>query len=234
MVTNAELNQKVTDLLNRVAALERELNELKKSPPVASTPPASAPAASTLPASASNWANHLFNSREKPSVEMQNVVSAVKIDMKEEAHKMNNIMVFGLESSKASKEEDKSQDDLTRVEQILTTCGMREVYKDSGVKPIISVQRIKLNNPSSAEKPPPIIVKMTGFDYSVVPDILKNAKNLKNSEWNGVFVAPDLTRLDREFGKRLRNERDKLNNDLGTSSPFRYGIRGRQVVKIMT
>jgi hypothetical protein len=51
-----------------------------------------------------------------------------------------------------------------------------------------------------------------------VPDILKKAKNLKDSEWKGVFLAPDLTRLDREFGKRLRAERDKLNNGLGTSS----------------
>jgi hypothetical protein len=57
---------------------------------------------------------------------------------------------------------------------------------------------------------------------------------LKDTEWKGVFLAPDLTRLDRDVSKRLRAERDKLNNELGEHATFRYGIRGRQVLKIKT
>jgi hypothetical protein len=49
---------------------------------------------------------------EKPCIEIQNVVSAAKIEMKEDMQKMCNIVVFGLESSKGSTEEDKSKDDL--------------------------------------------------------------------------------------------------------------------------
>jgi hypothetical protein len=50
-----------------------------------------------------------------------------------------------------------------------------------------------------------------------------------------VFLAPDLTTLEREYGKRLRAERDRLNLALNEQAKahFRYGVRGSQVVKIL-
>jgi hypothetical protein len=64
--------------------------------------------------------------------------------------------------------------------------------------------------------------------------MLSNAKGLKDSEWKGV-LALDLTTLEREYGKRLRAERDRLNSDLSEQAKthFRYGVRGSQVVKIL-
>jgi hypothetical protein len=51
-------------------------------------------------------------------------------------------------------------------------------------------------------------------------ELLKRANKLKDTEWKEVFLAPDLTRLDREVSKRLRAERDKLNNEFRRTRNF--------------
>jgi hypothetical protein len=64
-------------------------------------------------------------------------------------------------------------------------------------------------------------------DVRHVWKMLSNAKGLKDSEWKGVFFVPDLTTLEREYGKRLRAERDRLTSALSdqTKAHFRYGVQ---------
>jgi hypothetical protein len=241
MPTNAELNSTVEKLIKLVDSLATKVESLETELANFKTPVASHPTQSTP-----TWASHLFNSREQPSIEIQNVVSAVKINVKEETRKADNIMVFGLESSKGATDEERYKDDLARVEKILATCDSSVVHHKRllGHPLIVSLQRLKsskTNKPNSGVKPPPIVVKLDKIDLfeddgeptTASLQLLKKAKRLKDTEWKGVFLAPDLTRLDREFGKRLRAERDKLNNELGANAIYRYGIRGRQVVKII-
>ena len=49
----------------------------------------------------STWANTLSKSKVKPSVEMMSVVSAAKIELKEQEKKSSNMLVFGLPPPKA-------------------------------------------------------------------------------------------------------------------------------------
>jgi hypothetical protein len=185
MPTNAELNSTVEKLIilvnsltTRVQSLETELANFKT--PIASHPTQSTP----------TWASHLFNSREQPSIEFQNVVSAVKINVKEETRKSDNIMVFGLESSKAATDEERYKDDLARVEKILATCDLNVVYEHRK-QPIVSLQRLKsskTNKPNSGVKPPPIVVKLEKIDVfeddgeptTASLQLLKKARKLKD------------------------------------------------------
>lgn len=255
MVNNAQLNsiveslRKLVDALaTRVDKLENENKALReaqvKTPTLPLTPPPSTQTAST-------WATSLFNSRSLPSKELQNVVSAAKIEMSEKRQRQNNIMVFGLTPSKAANEAEREKDDFARVAKILEKCGMLEIYeksikymgKFSSDDVIVSVKRVKPKQ-SQDDRPEPIVVKLDEQwetanvelqDGRHVRKILSNAKGLRDSEWKGVFLAPDLTTLEREYGKRLRTERDRLNSALSeqTLAHYRYGVRGGQVVKIL-
>jgi hypothetical protein len=72
------LKKLVAALTTRVDKLENELKDLRnaqvKTPALSPPPPPSTQTAST-------WAARLFNSRSMPSEELQNVVSAAKIEM---------------------------------------------------------------------------------------------------------------------------------------------------------
>jgi hypothetical protein len=249
MVNNAQLNSIVESLRKLVDALATRVDKLEsenkalreaqvKTPTLPLPPPPSTQTAST-------WASRLFNSRSMPSEELQNVVSAAKIEMSEKRQRQNNIMVFGLTPSKAANEVERERDDFARVEIILNKCGLQEVYQEwrEDDPRIVSVKRVK-SKQSQDDRPEPIVVKLDGKyetesvefqDGRHVRKVLSGAKRLKDSEWKGVFLAPDLTTLEREYGKRLRAERDRLNSALSeqTLAHYRYGVRGSQVVKIL-
>jgi guanylate kinase len=65
-------------------------------------------------------------------------------------------------------------------------------------------------------------------------EITKAAKCLKdNPNFKAVYINPDLTQSQQILLKRLIKERTQKNSTLNlTTSTFRYGIRGDQVVKI--
>jgi hypothetical protein len=245
-VTNAALNATVLALTNLVTALTARIESLENELNKPKTSVASSPATT----SKTNWASHLFRSKEKPSVEYQNVVNATKIELKESNQKKGNIMIFGLEPSERDDEGEREDDDNDRVYEILSICGMKAAYEeDANVHKqkigcvsnfdwdFVSARRVKTRN----GKTPPIVVEMKPgyFDKREEPvnKILKNANKLKNTEkFKGVFLTPDLTLLEREVGKQLREERNRLNTGLSETSKaiFRYGIRSNQVVKIYT
>ena len=92
--------------------------------------------------------------------------------------------------------------------------------------------RFKSND---ANKPPHIIVKFTNRDAEASRNVdLKNERKLSGSAWSKVLLAPDLTLLEREYGKRLRKERDDKNNSRSEKeiALFRCGVCGNQVVKV--
>jgi hypothetical protein len=47
-----------------------------------------------------------------------------------------------------------------------------------------------------------------------------------------IYMSPDLTHAERELDYKLRLKRNEQNKTLESTSPFRYAIRGSQVVKI--
>ena len=215
MPTNKELQIQLEALITRVASLEATNADLKKELETIKTA-----------RSGSTWANTLFKSNVKPAVEMTNVVSAAKIEIKDQAKKSANLLVFGLPLSKAEDEAKRSADDISRVSAIL----------QATAAPVGSIGFTATRFKSSCtSKPPPLLIKLKSVNVNdTIKIILKHASKLQGSSWSNVFLAPDLTLLEREYGRRLRKERDDMNIRRSESekATFRYGIRGNQVVKV--
>ena len=62
---------------------------------------------------------------------------------------------------------------------------------------------------------------------------LKSAKILRTKNgYKQIYINPDLTESERIMDHELRVERNKLNANLDQNSPFRFGIRGNDIVKV--
>ena len=115
---------------------------------------------------------------------------------------------------------EKKAEDEKIIKDILISIGKSEVT------PVYS-RRLRSKELS---KPGPILVELS--DVSLRNPVLLAAKTLRTSEvFKSVFISPDLTEAERLLEYKLRQERNKLNADLGEESPFRYGIRGNQLQK---
>ena len=53
----------------------------------------------------------------------------------------------------------------------------------------------------------------------------------QKSGYESVYIAPDLTEAERMEDRNLRKQRDELNSKRNSGDPFRYAIRGNQIVK---
>ena len=82
-------------------------------------------------------------------------------------------------------------------------------------------------------KPRSIIIKLSNVSFR--NPLLLAAKRLREKEgYKSIYISPDLTEAQRSLGYDLRNERNEPNSKLAEDFPFRYGIRGNQLVKIKT
>ena len=105
--------------------------------------------------SISTWANTLFKSNVKPSLEMMNVVTAAKIETKDQASRSASMLVFGLPLSKAKDEAKRNADDKARVFEIIKT-----------LPPVggIAYETTRFKS-SSASKPPPVLQVHNDFIF---------------------------------------------------------------------
>ncbi len=62
--------------------------------------------------------------------------------------------------------------------------------------------------------------------------VLFAAKSLRGIEgYKNIYLGPDLTEAERLLDFQLRKKRNEMNNKLEKDSPFRYAIRGNQIVR---
>ena len=216
-----DLDAREITLNARVTALEVENGTLQKK-----LVEARANSGAVTLQAKSTWADALFKTSSKPSSQITNIISATKIELRSQEDRAFNLILFGLPLSTCSEEKDRETDDLSTADEILDQV---EALGLSDPSPIKSVHRFKSTN---GNKSPPLLVKLKcSADRRL---ILKHAKNLKNnSDYEKVFLAPDLSLLDREYRKCLLKEKDDKNNSRSEQDKesFRYGIRGNQVVK---
>ena len=82
-------------------------------------------------------------------------------------------------------------------------------------------------------KPGPIIIELS--DVCFRNPLLLAAKRLREKEaYKSIYISPDLTEAQRSLDYDLRKKRNEANSTLAEDSPFQYGIRGDQLVKITT
>ena len=213
-----ELRQQIADLKEKVASLEKKQESYEQK-------------AKNNISEATTWAK-VLSSETKKNEYHTNVLNVVGIEKKERKKKERSVMVFGLPASTASTSEAKQKEDQTKLNDLFNSL---QLYEKLGEQ-IEKVQRFK--TPSDPDKIAPIQVtfKMdgNGGPMYTATEITKAAKCLKdNPNFKSVYINPDLTQSQQIHLKRLIKERTQKNSTLNlTTSTFRYGIRGDQVVKI--
>jgi hypothetical protein len=180
----------------------------------------------------STWAKVLSKNVKKNEYQT-NVLNAVGNEQKARNDKQRSVMVFGLPASKASSAEEKQKEDENKVSNLFNSLNLGKNFYAQQVE---RVYRFKSHDDSSKIAPIQVTVKLDGACHPLytATDIAKAAKCLKdNSEFRSVYINPDLTQSQQIYLKNLIKERTRKNSSLDlTTSEFRYGIRGDQVVKI--
>mgnify|MGYP003555905975 FL=1 len=148
------------------------------------------------------------------------VVNASMNELNDREKRKKNVIVYGVPEPSCAVQVDKRSEDEKFVKDLFCSIGK------SDVKPVC-IKRLRSKDQA---KPGPILVELT--DASLRNPTLLAAKGLRsNSTYKAVYISPDLTEAERQLDYQLRQERNKLNAQLGNDSPFRYGIRGNQLHK---
>ena len=167
-----------------------------------------------------NWANVTAKNIKKP-VEQLIVVNAAINESRDRERRKKNVVVFGLAESAKLVGIEKALEDKTKVEKIINETGASAV--------VTFVKRLR----SVGSKPGPVLVGLSeAADRN--PLLLKAKKLREKDEFKNVYICPDLTEAERMEDRSLRQKRDEMNKSRKENEPFRYAIRGNQIVKFRT
>ena len=156
---------------------------------------------------------------QQVKVNLQNKSQSYTIEQDERKRREKNVGVYGIEESSKSIEKERKEDDKKAVTEICEKIG----YSIN----IDNINRLKSKNSS---KPGPIIVYLS--DLANRNQLLTLSKKLRHeSGCENIYMSPDLTQVERALDFELRKKRNEANKALEENSPFRYAIRGNQVVK---
>ncbi len=115
---------------------------------------------------------------------------------------------------------EKRAEDEEKIKEILNAIGKNDITP-------AYTRRLKSKDTS---KPGPILVELK--DDAIRNPLLLAAKKLREKEeFRTIYISPDLTETERALDFELRKQRNEANSKLEENSPFRFGIRGNQIVK---
>ena len=122
------------------------------------------------------------------------VKTEVKNDLKEREERSGNIVIYGLPELKEKEEEKRNEEDKKSMEELL-----RKIEVETSGPFEVKFRAGKKNDEN--EKPRPLIVR---FEKDEMRErIMNNARKLSKKEgWKKVFIAPDLTREQREEARK--------------------------------
>ncbi|ESO08348.1 hypothetical protein HELRODRAFT_169160 [Helobdella robusta] len=109
-------------------------------------------------------------------------------------------------------------------------------------KKFLKIERLKTDLESAKKhtqedldqkNPTKLVPLLVGLSDAAIrnPVLLATKKLIDFDKFKFVYVSPDLTEAERQLYYKLRQERNRLNAELGADLSFRYGIRGNQVQK---
>lgn len=138
-----------------------------------------------------------------PSVVEANIISAVNRESKERKSREKNVVIFGLEESKAEDEMTKTNEDELHLNGLLEAMSI-----DS--RTVNKFNRLKSKN---VDKPGAVLVEFKMIETKL--QALKAAKNLKSIEkYKETYVSTDMTLAERITHKNLVKVRDERNKKL--------------------
>ena len=196
-----ELEAKYRD---EIESLKEEIKKLKASNLV-STNSTQAP-----------WSKILFDSNRKQPEAVVNIISAAKIELKENEKRSKNVIIFGLAKSAET-------DDLNLVKDLINNIDSRTDIKSF----------FRFKQPGDTNKIPPILVECKSEIDRF--NLLKSARNLdKSGKYKNVYLNPDMTLLEREYSSKLAKDRKELNDKRSDSEKksFYWGVRNNVNVKV--
>ena len=168
-----------------------------------------------------DWSNLFQNS--KPSQETQIIMAKIGKENREKSKIENNIIISGIGFESTEKDD-------TTVENILKTLELSTEV----TKKIVRINRKKFTDKDGTEKEndkQPLKMILVEFNSGENRQkALLNSNKLKNSDYRYVYINRDKTENEREVERRLRAERNSLNEKLSHEIPdtqgrHRYGIK---------
>ena len=175
--------------------------------------------ASTLSGTLPSWAD--IANGAKPNEDVSKMISIHSVEQSKLESKAKKVVIFGLAEKQTASESVAKEHDEQQLKRIFKEIGHQNAA-------VTYSKRLKTKNPSKFR---PIVVEFKTKENR--NDIISASKRLREKpEFKDVYINPDLTYVQRQFDKVLRKERDDKNAKLSTGSPFRWGIRGNQVVKV--
>ena len=164
------------------------------------------------------WSSVVKRNIKKPT-EQLTVVNAAINETIDREKRARNLVIYGVSESIGDKKE---EEDKIKVVNIF-----KEIEaKESIIK---FVKRIRAKDTS---RPGPIVVGLS--DVSERNPVLIAARKIRNNnkdEMKQIYFSPDMTEAQRLEDYQLRQKRNELNNSRKDTDPFRYAIRGNQIVK---
>jgi len=184
------------------------------------------------------WRDMLIG-KKKISENQAIIINAVGSEQNNRKSRENNVVLFGVPTSKAATEEERVKEDEIITREILNEIGVPMDEQEAA-----KIKRFK--SKSTATKSLPIRVTFGGnLDETlrteiVVSQVLKQAKVLKDSKkFKNVFFNKDLTVPQiiqlKQLIQTRNSENEKLDakhKEANTKANFRYGIRNDMVVKV--
>lgn len=124
-------------------------------------------------------------------------INELMMEMDQRIHRSSNVIIFGLPESTEGSIEERRSSDKEHIENISSELNLNISYRSSH----------RLGRPRS-NKPRPM--RITGLDIGEKSELLRKARSLRNnSDYEGVYINPDLTPLQQHEAKLLRDELKK-------------------------
>lgn len=158
--------------------------------------------------------------KKKPKQQLI-VMNAVAVEQEQKRLRKGNIVVVGVPESTKKLEKERDEEDTKVVRNLFSQIGMSDIETTY-------IKRFKTRN---KDKPAPILLDLKWEDdrNKVLKASFKLRENVKTKD---IYFNPYLTEAEKLLDYELRKERNSLNSKLDANSPFRFGIRSSQIVKI--
>ena len=156
---------------------------------------------------------------EKITSNTTNVKSATMAEVNHRAEKRRNVVVFGMKESASAAPADRIRHDRQQFTELMESIGVPVEIAEA------TQRNARLGKPVNNQNRPMLVTLQSEVDKD---RILDKARVLRTKA-GSVSIKPDLTEMQRDDDRKLREEVDKLNvtNPQDKDGPFHWKVSGK-------
>ena len=149
-----------------------------------------------------------------------NVKAATMHEAEQRMKRRKNVVLYGVPESTAATPPDRISHDKQELNKVLEIVGASEGIKEDGSKRLTRVGQVKPGNPR------PLRVELKKEDQR--DELLEKSRILREDDQQPIRIKPDLTKMQQDQDKALRQEVDDLNKNKpqDDDGPFYWRIGG--------